>query len=77
MIGRGTISARAPQRSKRKDAKDGATKQGRASANSDDCKRERIPQPGGGGRKRESAHAHVTIKQGILRIVKKPWILWE
>ncbi len=55
----------------RKDAKDGATKQGRASANSDDDRRQRIPQPGGRGNKREGAHAHITIKQGTLRIVKK------
>jgi hypothetical protein len=59
--------------STRKDAKDGATKQGRASANSDDylddCKRQRIPRASGTmGR---SSLAHGLTKQEALQIVKK------
>jgi hypothetical protein len=63
----------------RKDAKDGATKQGRASANSDDNlddgRRQRIPQTGGteGGK----GLTHGFSKDEALRIVKKPWKLWN
>ena len=53
------------------DAKDGAAGQCRASANSDGGRRERIPEPVGGGRRREGARAHITIKQGFLRFVKE------
>jgi len=54
----------------RKDAKDGAAGQCRASANSNDGVREQVPQPGGDGRNGERAQAHITIKQGRLRFVK-------
>lgn len=75
VIGKDTISARAPQRSERKDAKDGATKQGRASANSDDDMRQRIPQKG--GMKGGKGLAHGSTKQEGLRIVKNGRSLME
>jgi hypothetical protein len=59
----------------RKDAKDGATKQGRASANSNNGKRQRIPRASGLGRKKGLAHEE--SKDDALHIVKMRGDLWE